>query len=173
MRVGRSAVYTSLDLDGTPRFESTFHFSTPSNMIAFENSPFLYAPMYGGFCAHTLAQANSTSHWSRSRVGPSVDLVSSWRMVTVKSSGLTLPAIFHDESKADEFVAKADELVAKADAAWHGWWGAHGIEPPYAQRGGPFNQMCFVQDTTRDCSQTPQPLPPGPARRGRGGVALA
>ena len=82
-------MYTSVDKDGTARFTSTFLFTSADNMIAFENSPFLYAPKYGGFCAHGLSSMSNASVWSREKLGPPVDLTKAWRVVDQPAGGLS------------------------------------------------------------------------------------
>ena len=129
-------------------------------MIAFENSPFLYAPKYGGFCAHGLSSMSNASVWSREKLGPPVDLTKAWRVVDQPAGGLSQALVlFKDEQHAEEFIKALPGSQQRADAVWNGWWGAHGTVPPYAQHAGPFNEECFV-GSGRDCSRQPQPLPP-------------
>ena len=156
-----STSYTTGDRDGTPRFISTFWFSTIDNMIAFENSPFVYAPKYGGFCAHELSISDvlADASWSRSKLGPPVDLVHAWRLVSNNATGQQNLMLFGDEQRANSFIRGLPASQARADAVWKAWWGDHGSMPPYALDGGPFNSACFVDDA-RDCSVDPQPLPP-------------
>lgn len=162
-----SAIYTTLDIDGSPRFQSEFRFATPDNMIAFENSPFMYAPKYGGFCAWQLASASNQtgSKWSRDKLGPRVDLARSWRVLSREGAG---PAqalyLFEDEDSAASFAAGLPATARAADALWKSWWGVHGTTPPYAIEGGPYNTACFTAGAAgvkeRDCSKLPMPLPP-------------
>jgi hypothetical protein len=148
--------YQSLDKDGTPRFNSEFRFLTQDNVITFENAPFLAAPRYGGFCAWTLA--NNSSGWGRYKMGPSVDLVHSWR--SIEADGMTATYLFESEAAAISFVEGLPVTKRRADAAWAGWWGVHGRLPPFAIHGGPFNSVCFNHGAApRACSTAPQPIP--------------
>ena len=160
-----STQYESLDRDGTPRFTTEFRFVSEENLIAFENAPFSYTPKYGGFCAWAISNLNetSTAPWSRSWLGPPADLLSSWRVVKHEDTGESATYLFGGELGAQKFLAGLPETAVKADRVWADWWGRHGVEPPYAIDGGPFNFACFTKGgngTHRDCAKDPQPLPP-------------
>mgnify|MGYP000206044039 CR=1 FL=1 len=146
--------YTSLDIHGNPRFLAEFRFVSEDNMIAFENSPFTYAPKYGGFCAMGL----SNRSWSASHVGPPVDTARGWRVLTDPDTGLEELFLFSSDDAANAFIDGLPETKKLADKIWHGWYGDHGSLPPYGELGGPFNKMCFVGGP-RDCAVDPQPLP--------------
>ena len=163
-----STQYESLDRDGTPRFTTEFWFVSEDNLIAFENAPYSYTPKYGGFCAWAISNLNetlTTAPWSRSWLGPPADLLSSWRVVTNEVTGESATYLFGGELGAQKFLAGLPETAVKADKVWAGWWGRHGVEPPYAIDGGPFNSACFTKGGNksgkpRDCTKDPQPLPP-------------
>ena len=166
---------SSLDIDGSARFETVFRFESVDNLMAFENAPFLHAPRYGGFCAWALASSNRTD-WGRSKMGPAIDL-KSWRLASPARGAPPALYGFGGPEGAERFVAGLPGTMQRADARWAGWWGLHGTEPPYAVSGGPFNTACFDgapagaapagagaaaggREHARDCSVDPQPLPP-------------
>lgn len=150
---------TSVDRDGTARFETVFRFASIGNLMAFENAPFAHSPRYGGYCAWALASANHSA-WGRAKMGPSIDLTT-WRLLS-PAAGLPHALYgFGGPAGAKRFVDGLPASMHRADAAWSGWWGAHGVAPPYAVSGGPFNTECFDGGAkTHDCSREPQPLPP-------------
>ena len=78
--------YTSLDIDGTERFEAEFRFISENNVIAFENSPFTYAPKYGGFCSYGIWK-NKNNTWTRKKLGPSSNPSKYWRVVKNNNTG--------------------------------------------------------------------------------------
>jgi hypothetical protein len=167
-----STEYDSLDRDGSARFRTEFRFVSEDNLIAFENAPFSYLPKYGGFCAWAISSFNGTTTskapWSRDWLGPPVDLLNSWRFVKNAQTGLTSLYLFGGEEGLQQFLKGLPETAEKADKLWKFWWGKHGVEPPYAIDGGPFNSACFTatlgegdgSEALRDCQKNPQPLPP-------------
>ena len=152
--------YTSLDIDGTPRFIAEFRFVSVDNMIAFENAPFSYAPKYGGFCSYGIwKNGNEKPVWGRNKVGPSADVEKGWRLVRDNTTGTVDIYLFGGSKGADAFVRNLPDSKILADKVWETMWGRHGTTPPYAQHGGPFNKVCFTGGT-RDCNHDPQKLPP-------------
>jgi hypothetical protein len=158
-----STTYTSVAKDGTPKYETMLYFTSVDNMLAFENAPFSYLPKYGGFDGNQIGDNNSTSSWSAAHLGPSVDVISSWRVST--NSGGTTPDVylFKDDTSAELFLHGLPKTRSAADAQWSSWFGEHGTSPPYAVHGGPFNTACFVKVPSgataaagRDCSLHPQ-----------------
>ena len=100
----------------------------------------------------------------REVLGPPVDLTGAWRLLNGTGGMPPSLLLFGSADKAERFFAGLPGSKERADQAWHGWWGAHGTAPPYAQHGGPFNADCFV-GASRDCAVDPQPLPPPAPRR--------
>ena len=147
--------YTSLDIDGTERFEAEFRFISENNVIAFENSPFTYAPKYGGFCSYGIWK-NKNNTWTRKKLGPSSNPSKYWRVVKNNNTGEIDIYLFGGKEGADEFIDNLPKSKETADKVWEKMWGKHGTVPPYAVRGGPFNKVCF---SDRDCMKDPQKLP--------------
>ena len=131
-----SSEYTSVDIDGTPKYTTRFLFSSINNMIAFENSPIVYLPKYGGFDGFLLGSAGP---WQKDFLGPSVDLFQ-W---TVLDDQVYL---FANRSMAASFLQQYPSSKKKADQLWSSWFGQQGTVPPYAVAGGPFNTACFTKE---------------------------
>ena len=154
-----STIYTSVSKDGTPAYQTMLYFTSVDNMIAFENAPFSYLPKYGGFDGLQIGSKGSS--WGAQRLGPSVDVVSSWRMS--KDGGTPDIYLFKDDTSAELFFRGLPETRSAAAAQWSLWFGSHGTSPPYAVHGGPFNTACFENVPTgattaagRDCALHPQ-----------------
>jgi hypothetical protein len=131
-----SSEYTSVDIDGTPKYTTRFLFSSINNMIAFENSPIVYLPKYGGFDGFLLGSAGP---WQKDFLGPSVDLF----LWTVLDDQVYL---FANRSMAASFLQQYPSSKKKADQLWSSWFGQQGTVPPYAVAGGPFNTACFTKE---------------------------
>ena len=159
-----STTYTSVDKSGDPKYSTTLYFTSVDNMIAFENAPFSYLPKYGGFDGLQIGNGTLSS-WNATRLGPSVDLIHSWRVVDDSGGGGELSSVylFANVLAGDTFVSGLPETKSRADKKWEEWFGTHGTEPPYAVNGGPLNSVCFTTVPNgsfavagRNCVQHPQ-----------------
>lgn len=138
-----STNYTSLDKSGSIAYTTEFWFESEENMIAFENSPFTYAPLYGGYCALGISDA----HWLPINLGPGVDLVSGWRVYVDPNSSITSLLLFADSEAAQVFLNGLPHTKHSADKVWSSWFGFHGTVPPFAEHGGPFNTAKFTKES--------------------------
>ena len=139
--------YTSLDIDGTPRFIAEFRFVSVDNMIAFENAPFSYTPKYGGFCSYGIwKNGNEKPVWGRNKVGPSADVEKGWWLVRDNRTGTVDIYLFGGSKGADAFVRNLPDSKILADKVWETMGKAWHNTTVCSARWA-LNKVCFTGGT--------------------------
>jgi YHS domain-containing protein len=171
----------SVDNQGNLLYASTFYFESEDNMIGFENAPVAFTPQFGGecgcvcvcvckrandkhlmcfgiythagFCAYALSAQNATALWSRTVLGPNVDVSQGWRVI----DGSVY--LFSSASAAGAFEAGLPHSLSRAQTLWAKWFGKQG-GGEFAVVHGPLNYACFAPGQGgRDCAKQPQMQP--------------
>jgi YHS domain-containing protein len=132
---------------GSPAYQATydgytFYFLNAANQKAFEANPGRYAPMWGGFCAWSVAGEYCPDYyWSAGCLGPD----GNWGIWTIQQDHLFF---FYLEEAKQKFLADPDKYLMDGSNRWKGWFGSSSSSSGVGASAAsvPFNTNCFFKE---------------------------